>query len=162
MGKAKVVSQLGALLGIYFVAAGGFHAVFQTDRGFFEVLLDPLRRSSWDVAFLMGCAVLLAWAQLVSGRGGFGRSPLLSGIALGSALISGACLVVVLNAASDGTPLQTAIFGSVALFQAVVGLTAAALMVCREESRKGSMIPLILNGGLTAAAAFVTCIPIFA
>ncbi|MEE8143274.1 MAG: hypothetical protein V3T77_09245 [Planctomycetota bacterium] len=163
MGKPKVILVLLAFFGVYFVAAGGFHALHESDRTFLEVVGYPLiRGSGLDTVLGMLCLILLCWGLLPALVGNkISRTALLQGVALGSALITATCVVVVLNYHTSEHPQFPGVFGIVALLQGAVGVTAALLLLCHSESRRLAVIPLVLNGALTLFVIAAICVPLF-
>ncbi len=163
MGKPKVILVILAFAGMYFVAAGGFYALLNQQRSLLEVLGGPMARGNvFDTALAMMALIVLFWGLLPAVIGErIGHAALLQGVALGSALVATGCIVVVINSYASTHALLCGIFALVALLQGTVGITAALLMIYRRESRTLAVVPLALNGGLTAFAIAAICGPLF-
>lgn len=164
MEKQKVLLVVVAILGIYLVAAGGVLPLLSTEQSLGELLAAPLAQgSTFDVGLLMIAVVLLAWALLLGPLGkSIDRPTLLSGIALASALVLAACLVTVVSLWGSSTvPQVLGIFTLVGMGQGVVGLAAGGLLLGLRGSRRRALVPLALNGGLTACAAGLLLGPLF-
>lgn len=158
MEKRKVLLVFLAVCGIYFVASGGVQPIIDSPGSAFEQLLAPVTGGTpFDVGVLMASLIFLAWAFLNGAEGyGLRRSHLLQGVALASALLATIMVGMLLNVAGTQTPLELrGVLIVVSLFQCAVGLLAGFLLACHSESRRLSIVPLALNGGLGALAVML-------
>ncbi|MFQ5655175.1 MAG: hypothetical protein ACE5GW_10660 [Planctomycetota bacterium] len=158
MGKLRVIMVLLAIAGLTFVAVGGVSTLPGSGLSPLEKALEPLLHGSLaDVAIAMLGVILLVWALLPSGEeNGVSRASLLKGVALGSALVVAVCCALVLHLWRGSDATLAGILGTVAVLQGTVGLLASLLLLARRESRRGSLIPLALNGGLAALVLTLT------
>ena len=125
-------------------------------------LFQPLTSlQPFDAGLLMMGAIFLVWALLLGKTGeGINRTMLLNGVALGSAVLTAAFLAcAVLKHPMEANLQFTGVVALMALLQGFVGLTAAVLLALRAESWKKAPVPVILNGGLTALAITLVCVP---
>ena len=158
MEKKKVLFVLLALAGFFVFAAGGIAALVESGGGTLSRLAVPLLHGNLvDTLIVVGSLVLLVWALMPTGPGErLSRTQLLQGIALGSALVVCACVVLALHFEGALDPRLPGALALVATVQAAVGLLAGMLLVSRRESRGAGLTPVLANGGLTALLVVLT------
>ncbi len=158
MNKGKLVFAIFGVLGLYFVAAGGVAATGH--MSVLEVVTAPLRRGHpADVILAMVALVLLTFAALPSDHG-LGRTTILRGVALSSALVTAVCAASLVVLASQPESELVGVFALVMVSQAFVGLTASTLLVTRREDRRVATVPLLLNGTMAAGAVALFLVPV--
>ncbi len=158
MEKKKVLFVLMALAGFFVFAAGGIAALVESGGGSLGNLATPLLYGNLaDTALVLASLVLLVWALMPTGPGErLSRTQLLQGIALGSALVVCACVVLTLHFEGAVDARLPGALALVATVQAAVGLLAGLLLLCRRESRGAALTPVLANGGLTALVVVLT------
>jgi hypothetical protein len=158
MEKKKVVFVLLALAGFFVFAAGGTAAFLGPDGGAVGTFVVPLLHGNLiDTGIALASLVLLVWALMPTGPGeGIGRTQLLQGIALGSALVVCGCVALCLRFEGATDPRLPGALALVAAIQAAVGLLAGMLLLLRRESRASGITPVLANGGLTALVVVLT------
>lgn len=158
MEKKKVFLVILALAGFCVFAAGGLAAVLEPAGDAVGNLLGPLLRGNIaDTAIVLVSLVLLVWALMPTGKEeGIGRTQLLQGVSLGSALVVCCCTTLALYFEGAADPRLPGALALVALLQAAVGLMAGVFLFARRESRGSGVTPLLANGGLTALVIALT------
>ena len=158
MEKKKVLFVLLALAGFFIFAAGGIAALVESGGGTITSLAVPLLHGNLvDTLIVLASMVLLVWALMPSGPGErLGRTQLLQGVALGSALVVCGCIVLSLHFEGSIDPRLPGALALVALLQAAVGVLAAMFLLVRRESRRAALTPVLANGGLTALVVLLT------
>lgn len=158
MEKKKVLFVLLALAGFFIFAAGGIAALVESGGGTITSLAVPLLHGNLvDTLIVLASMVLLVWALMPSGPGErLGRTQLLQGVALGSALVVCGCIVLTMHFEGAVDPRLPGALGLVGLLQAAVGLLAAFLLLCRKESRTAALTPVLANVGLCAVVVLLT------
>ena len=162
MRTRKIILVLLGVGCAYVLASGGITKIASSPDGVMGALFRPLLSlQPFDAALLMMGAIFLVWALLLGKTGeGINRATLLNGVALGSAVLTAAFLAcALLKHSVEVSPRFTGVVALMALLQGFVGLTAAVLLALRVESWKRAPVPIILNGGLTALAITLVCVP---
>lgn len=158
METKKVVLVLLALAGFSVFAAGGIEKILGPDGIALESLVLPLLHGNIiDTSIALVSLVLLVWALLPTGPGNrIGRTHLLQGIALGSAIVVCVSVALVLRFHGTTDPRLPGALLLVAVLQAAVGLLAGLLLLVRRESRTSGITPVIANGGLAVLVIALT------
>jgi len=158
MEKQKVLFVLLALAGLFVFATGGVSELVGSGGESLTSYAVPLLNGSiTDTAVFVVSVLLLVWALLPTGSAAqVGRTQLLQGIALGSALVVCGCLSVTMQVATAADPQVSGALALVATFQAAVGLAACGFLLSRPESRSAATTPVLANGGLAILLVFIT------
>ncbi len=158
MEKKKVFFVLLALAGFFIFAAGGIAAILGPKGGAVGTLVVPLLQGRLiDTAIALVSLVFLVWALMPTGPGDrIGRTQLLQGVALGSALVVCGCVALCLRFEGATDPRLPGALALVATLQASVGLLAGLFLLVRRESRSSGITPVLANGGLTALVVVLT------
>ena len=147
-----------ALAGFFVFAAGGIGSFVSPGAGAQDTLMVALLQGNLvDTAIVLISLVLLVWALMPGGaEGGLGRTQLLQGVALGSALVVCGCVTLCLYFEAAVDPRLPGALALVALLQGAVGLMAGLCLFARGESRRSGWTPIFANGGLTALVLVLT------
>jgi len=158
MEVKKLILVILALAGFSVFAAGGIERIVGPDGIALESLVLPLLHGNIiDTSIALVSLVLLVWALMPTGPGNrIGRTHLLQGIALGSAIVVCVCIALVLRFHGATDPRLPGALALVAVLQAAVGLLAGLLLLVRRESRTSGITPVLANGGLTALVVVLT------
>ena len=164
MGKRKLALMAMAVAAIWLVASGGVLRYVLRPGNWSDYFLSTFERiAPFDIAVGMVGLILLSWAWLIGqARISIDRSVLLRGIAIGSGIM--ALVGTVVNVATYEQflfPEFPAIVALVALLHAVIGFTAALLLLCRRESRRSTPLPLFMNTTALAAIVGLFFLPLF-
>lgn len=158
MEKRKVFLVLLAVFAAYLVGGGGVLPFLTENASLSEIVLRPLAHgSTFDIGLMMMVVIMLVWAYWLGPAGkSLDRTTLLRGVAMASAFVMTGCLVA--DFMMYGGPAVSELFGIITLIaaaQGLVGLSAGFLLLMRRESRRHSVVPIGLNGGLLSVAALL-------
>jgi hypothetical protein len=154
----KVFLVLLALAGFGVFAVGGVETLLGPEGLALDGVELPIPRADLiDVGIALLSLFLLAGGLTPSASGGrMGRTHLLQGVALGSAIVVCVSIALVLRFHGATDPRLPGALALVAVLQAAVGLLAGLLLLVRRESRMSGITPVLANGGLTALVVVLT------